>query len=563
MSEVISFTLSQQGDEIALKIGSNVIERYSRAALEKYWQDDAQLVLIMATPAAIRIIAPLIGEKGHGPSVVTIDASGTFVTPILGAHTSANQLARQLGAILSATPVITTSSDTTNTPALDAFRGFYATGDLPRAIALMTLGSRPQISNPHHFKLPLTLVPGNDDIEIVISQNPSEIQSFLDRQTTSAKVALIPKNLILGVGCSSNATTSDVLRLLKTTLAEAQLDERAISKVATIDSRSKHDAITGLGIDIVSYSRADLNRVETPNPSPTVSRFMGTPSVCEAAAMLAGHTRKLTVEKRKSENVTVAITQAQKSGRLFLVGLGPGEKSLRTPAATQVITSVDAIIGFEQYVDSVSELFSPNQLIERSPIGSERERAARAIELCTQGYDVAILGSGDPGIYALASLTLELLAQLDIDDIQFSVVPGITAALSASSILGAPLGHDHCYISLSDLLTPWSAIEKRISHAAQGDFVCVFYNPKSKTRNWQLDRAIEILLQYRPPSTPIGYVREAYRKDQSFHVTTLADFKSSTIDMNTVVIVGSTNTFLDHGKMITPRGYLEPTKERS
>ncbi|MFB9839754.1 precorrin-3B C(17)-methyltransferase, partial [Actinoallomurus acaciae] len=186
-----------------------------------------------------------------------------------------------------------------------------------------------------------------------------------------------------------------------------------------------------------------------------------------------------------------------------------------------------------------------------SGLGQEEERARTAVAEATAGHAVALVGSGDAGIYAMASPALEFAG----DDIDVEGVPGITAAVAAANLLGAPLGHDHAYISLSDLHTPWEVIERRVTAAAEGDFTVCFYNPRSRARDWQLPKALSVLAGHRPPSTPVGYVRNAGRPDESVTLTTLAEADPARIDMFTVVVVGSSRSRTVAGRFVTPRGY--------
>lgn len=556
MRKTLALTLNVSGDVLANTIGFDMIHRYDNDILAANWNHNTAIVMVMAIPAAVRAIAPLISEKQNDPSVISIDSSGKFITPILGAHNYANQLARIIAAKQSVTPIITTTSDLNRSIAIDGFDDFVAIGDVARAMALMNMGAKPKIDNSDNFKLPLTLQAGDDNIDILVSRDTRQIACFFAATSDNAKVVLIPKDLILGVGCSSDATVELSMKLLEATLADNNIDDRSIDKVATIESRKSHPAITGLGYEVLSHPKDALGAIQTPNPSAIVAESIGVQSVAEAAAMLSsGNTSELLVEKQKNSHVTVAIAKKQTRGHLVIVGIGPGDLSLTAPKAINTIASADAVIGFNQYVLAVSSLLEPNQLVESTPIGEEKTRALRAIELAQCGYFVVLLGSGDPGVYALASLVYELLSTSPYDNPSVDVIPGITAGLAASSLLGAPLGHDHCYISLSDLLTPWHTIENKILAAATADFVSIFYNPRSQSRDWQLDRAIEILKTKREVSCPVGIVKNAYRKHQSVLVTTLGQLDTSAVDMTSVVIVGSSKSYAYKGKIITPRGY--------
>jgi cobalt-precorrin 5A hydrolase/precorrin-3B C17-methyltransferase len=210
------------------------------------------------------------------------------------------------------------------------------------------------------------------------------------------------------------------------------------------------------------------------------------------------------------------------------------------------------VIGYGPYVDACADLLTAAQEVVRSPIGDETVRAKQAVAEAGAGRRVALVCSGDAGVYAMASLTLEVAGDAGVD---IEVVPGVTAALAASALLGAPLGHDHVIISLSDLLTPWSAIEARLRAAAEADLVVAFYNPRSRGRTWQFDAACEILRGRRAPDTPVGVVTDATRPGQSVQITTLDAVDAGAVGMTTCVIVGSSTTRVIGGRMMTPRGY--------
>ena len=300
-----------------------------------------------------------------------------------------------------------------------------------------------------------------------------------------------------------------------------------------------------------------------PNPSEVVRSAVGVPSVAEAAALLGARTcldgpgesgqstAELIVTKTASAMATVAVARHRPRGRLAIVGLGPGSRDLLTGAARDELRRASVIVGLDQYVDQIRDLLRPGTEILASGLGQEEERAHTAVARARDGFAVALIGSGDAGVYAMASPALEV-ADGSIDVVG---IPGVTAALAAAAVLGAPLGHDHCYLSLSDLHTPWPVIEQRVRAAAQGDFVVLCYNPRSAKRDWQLGRALELLAEHRPPTTPIGLVRNATRPDQSAVLTTLADFDTELVDMYSLVVIGSSQTRIVSGRMVTPRGY--------
>jgi cobalt-precorrin 5A hydrolase / precorrin-3B C17-methyltransferase len=257
------------------------------------------------------------------------------------------------------------------------------------------------------------------------------------------------------------------------------------------------------------------------------------------------------VAKRKAAQVTVAIARCRPRGRLYLVGTGPGDPDLVPPLARAALARCELVVGLDRYIEQIRALLRPGTRIEASAVGDELARAELAVNEATAGAAVALVSGGDAGVYGMASPALET-AGPEVDVI---TVPGVTAAQAAAALLGAPLGHDHCAISLSDLLTPWQVIRRRITAAAAGDFVVIFYNPRSARRDWQLDQARRLLLQHRPPGTPVGLVTDAYRPGQAVELTTLGDLDVTRVGMTSTIVVGSSRSRLVAGRMLTPRGY--------
>ncbi len=246
-------------------------------------------------------------------------------------------------------------------------------------------------------------------------------------------------------------------------------------------------------------------------------------------------------------------------GQLTVVGTGPGARDLVTPRAAEAIRHADVIAGYRTYLDLVRDFISEDQEVLSSAMMQEVERCKKALEAASEGRNVALVCGGDPGIYAMAGLVFELARSVSQNSRaalpRIEIIPGIPALSSCAAILGAPLMHDFASVSLSDLLTPWELIEKRIHAAASADFVIVLYNPKSKKRTAHIGRAQEIILEYRDAQTPVGIVSAATRDAESVELTTLQEMAACEINMQTTVIVGNTKTFAWDGHMVTPRGY--------
>ena len=241
-------------------------------------------------------------------------------------------------------------------------------------------------------------------------------------------------------------------------------------------------------------------------------------------------------------------------GKIIVAGIGPGSPQDITPAVLEAVREADAIVGYQYYFQFIQPYVREDCQCIDTGMKKERQRAEQAFELAEQGKTVVVISSGDAGIYGMTPLIYEMRRERG-SDIQVASLPGISAFQKAASLLGAPIGHDMCIISLSDLMTPWEVIEKRIVAAAMGDFVTAIYNPKSHGRYWQLYRLQELFLQHRAADTPVGYVRQAGREDQVVKVTTLSAFDPEDVDMFTVILIGNSQSYVADDKIITPRGY--------
>lgn len=364
--------------------------------------------------------------------------------------------------------------------------------------------------------------------------------------------------IVLGIGASRGVSAAEVLDLVDGALADASLEAGDVVGVGTVHAKADEagllEAATQRRWPITFFTAAELSAVEVPNASEVVLQAVGTPSVAEAAALLAaGPGGALVAGKRKSRMATVAIARRPTArGRLAIIGLGPGARDLMTPRAIDELQRASVVVGLDQYVAQVRDLIRPGTAIMATGLGAEEARAHSAVAEAAQGQRVALIGSGDAGVYAMASPALEFAG----DDIDVVVVPGVTALLAAAAdIGGAPIGHDHCAISLSDLHTPWDVIERRVRAAAEGDFVIGFYNPRSAKRCWQLPKAVAILAEHRPGTTPVAVVTNATRPDAAAIQTTLSELDVEQVGMYSIVLVGSSQSRYVAGRFVTPRGY--------
>jgi cobalt-precorrin 5A hydrolase / precorrin-3B C17-methyltransferase len=528
-----------------------------KQALQRAWNECDGIVLFLATGAAVRLIAPMLESKHRDPGVVTVDDAGNFALALCGGHGGgANALATRVADTIGSTPVITTASDSVAVPTLDSLGeklGFRLEEDSDLAAVGAAFVSGEQINLLSESRWPLGPLPDN----VVRTEQPeAPLILISDRIAEIPRPSVVyrPPSLVAGVGCSRGAGAEEIVDLLRASLEEAGLSRNSVTALASIDVKRDEvgllEAAEQLDVPVHFHPAEDLSAVEVPNPSEVVRGVVGTPSVAEAAVISSG--AELVLEKRKSANATVALGRLPVRGRLALVSLGPGEDTLIPHLAREVLAASDLVVGLDQYVDRVRHLLRPGTRVLTPPLGNEMERAELALSEAGAGGSVALVSSGDVGVYAMASPVLEIAS----NDVDVMVVPGITAAQAAASLLGSPLGHDHCSISLSDLLTPWEVIQARARAAAEGDFVVSLYNPRSKGRDWQLGKVKEILLGHRPPDTPVGTVKDAYRPTQQVILTDLASLRPEDVDMLTIVVVGSSQTRIVAGRMVTPRGYL-------
>lgn len=609
---VLTISVTERGRALAERLPFEHVHGRAAETVRTRWAGVEAFVLVLATGAAVRLVGPLLVDKHADPAVVCVDDAGRYSVSLCGGHArGANDLARQIAVLLGAEPVITTATDATGNAGLDDLPGLAAVGDVAGVTRALLDGRSPIVENPLGWPLPSHLVAaGAGWVPGTQGDQPGPervVVSDLVHPSRPGTVVLHPPSLVAGIGTSSDAPPAEVAALLRAALAGAVGDAPAapgggsvqpgggsvqpgggsavpgdeplamasVAEVATIDRRSASPAIVALGLPVRSFGAAQLAEVAVPSPSSVVAAAVGTPSVCEAAALLAsGPGGTLVVPKQRAAHCTVAIARRTRPrGHLAVVGLGPGSAAHRTPAATAAVRRAQVVVGYRPYLDQCAELLSPHQQVVASRIGDEVARAELALAEARAGRRVALVCSGDPGIYAMASITLELTNSRPnsgrysdhysdescddpvANDFDLEVVPGVTAGLAAAALLGAPLGHDHAVISLSDLLTEWDVIETRLRAAALADLVIVLYNPRSLGRDWQLEKARQVLLGHRAPDTPVGVVTDIARVGQSCSLTTLEGLDVEAVGMTTCVVVGSSATRVANGRMFTPRGY--------
>ena len=545
-----------------------------KGLLQEHWGELELLVGALAAGALVRLVAPLLQHKLHDPAVLLLAAEGPTLLPLLGGHSQqADTLAEQLAPLLQANVIQSGFSSSQGLPALDSFGEAWGwhrgSGNWD---ALMHRAAR---SEPLSLEVGAGQPALSDWLlasDLPLTRTSSSAADLCISSSTGAGCRWHPPVLWLGVGCERGSSLELLRQAVDGALQTAELAAEAVAGLASIDVKNDEPALLALASErnwpLKFFSADELKAQSVPNPSAVVAAEVGCPSVAEAAALsAAGSGAELRLEKQISRGqpgegaVTTAIAAATQPwapqrGHLHLIGAGPGALNQLTPAAQQALASSSAWVGYGLYLDLLEPLRRPDQVRFDGQLTKEKERCQQALELARQGVAVALISSGESGMYGMAGLALEQwLALASQEQPNFSVHPGISAFQMAAARLGAPLMHDLCTISLSDRLTPWELIEQRLKAAAQGDFVVALYNPRSRDRHWQLGRAVELLLEHRPATTPAAICRQLSRSDEALQIHRLAELPLEAVDMFSLVLIGNSTTRFEHGRMVTPRGY--------
>lgn len=460
------------------------------------------LVLIMAVGIAVRFVASELRDKHKDPGVVVVDDAGSFSVSLLSGHEGgANQLSRKVASLLGAHPVVTTASEVSET------------------------------------------------------------------------IIYRPKSLVIGIGCNRGTRCAEIEEAVNRVFSEHELSIKSIRNIATITLKKNEAGLLEFArkysLPIEYFGREPLRKAKFPSsPSQVVLKHVGTPSVCESAALLSSGSKSLIVPKVScNRTVTIAVARVtsdgerEKRGKLFLVGIGPGNSEHMTFRAREAINRSEVVVGYEAYIKLIEPFLCQKEVISTG-MGVEVERVKTAISLAKEGRSVSLVSSGDTGIYGMAGLVGEIIHEQTGDEIDIEVVPGVPSLVAAAALLGTPITGDFVAISLSDYLVSWEEIALRLNLAAQGEFVIILYNPRSKRRKHQLAEAKEIILQYRSLSTPVGIAINVYRQKQEVIVTDLEHMLDYEIGMNTTIIIGNSATFTLDGWMVTPRGYRKKYRLR-
>jgi cobalt-precorrin 5A hydrolase / precorrin-3B C17-methyltransferase len=536
------------------------------------------LVGVCASGILIRAVAPLLSDKRTEPPVISVSDDGAVVVPLLGGHHGANRLAARIARALGSIAAITTAGDVALGVALDEPPPGWRLAnpeDAKTAMAALLSGGGVKVLGDEALRAEwLSDLPKGDAVRLHCTMEPEV--------TGPSDLHFAPLRATLGVGCARGCPPEELAALVRGMLDEAMLADAAVHSVSTLDLKADEPAVLALARDLDVPLRlfsareleAEAGRLE--NPSEVVFAEVGCHGVSEGAALAqGGPSTGLWYHKRKSANATCALAissvpldrlRGRPRGRLSVVGIGPGQASWRTPEVSRLIAEAEELVGYGLYIDLLGPL-AVGKPRAGFPLGGEEDRCRYALERAGEGRNVALVCSGDAGIYAMGALVFELLDrgpdQMGVSDaarrIEVICSPGVSALQGAAARAGAPLGHDFCAISLSDLLTPRADILKRLKAAAEGDFVIAFYNPVSQRRRTLLAEARDILLAHRPADTPVMLASNLGRPEEYLRYRRLADLQVDEVDMLTVVLVGSSQSRLallgEGPRMYTPRGY--------
>ncbi|MEZ0604067.1 precorrin-3B C(17)-methyltransferase [Paraburkholderia sp. IW21] len=510
------------------------------------------IVALCAAGIVIRCVAPLLSNKGVEPPVLAVAEDGSAVVPLLGGLAGVNVMAREIAAALAVSPAITTSGELRfGTCVLNPPEG-YALADIAqgkRFVSDLLAGENTRIEGDAPW-LDDAQLPRSASARLAIRVTPRVWDGRDD------ELVIHPRSVVAAVtGAGAGAAIAARVREALDTHGLA-----ALSLAALLASAER------MADPVLAEAAASLN---------VPLRFAQTrPEDGEPPGSLLHAALRIpyeTLHKDSDSGVALALaplaidpeTIGRPRGRLTVIGLGPGSAELMVPAARTALNEATDILGYETYVKMAGP-FRADQRVHGTDNREEMQRARHAFELASTGRSVVMVSSGDPGVFAMAAAVLEALEGSHAPDwraVELSIVPGVSAAMATAAQAGAPLGHDFCMLSLSDNLKPWTIIEKRLRHAAEADLVMAFYNPISRARPWQLDKALDIVRQYRAAVTKVVLGRDIGRPGSTLRTITLGELRSSDVDMRTMVIVGSSTTRgfangVDGGEWVyTPRWY--------
>ncbi|AZE08968.1 putative precorrin-4 hydrolase [Pseudomonas chlororaphis subsp. aureofaciens] len=513
------------------------------ATLRQLYQQDTPIIALCAAGIVIRTLAPLLLEKGAEPPVLAVAEDGSAVVPLLGGLGGVNVMAREIAAGLGVAAAITTSGELRFGTCLLNPPSGYALGDLElgkRFVSDLLGGESVRIEGAAPW-LAEARLPQDQQARLTIRVGSAE------REPAANELLIYPRSVL--IACNGKIAGAAALR---DALHQKKIAVQSVACLLAADS--------DMASPILREAAAELG---------VPLRFA--PTASSVAELAQQAVPQLLPPLSLGEDIAIAVASqpldpqqiGRPRGRLAVIGLGPGAAELMVPAVKAELARANDILGYETYVRMAGP-FRADQVMHCTDNREEMQRARHAFELAAQGRSVVVVSSGDPGVFAMAAAVLEALhesSEPSWHQVELEILPGVSASLATAAQAGAPLGHDFCVLSLSDNLKPWAIIEKRLDLASQADLALAFYNPISRSRPWQLGRALEIVRQHRTADTPVVLGRDIGRPGQTLRVTTLGALTPEQVDMRTMVLVGSSTTCVfpraGGGEWVyTPRWYL-------
>ena len=482
------------------------------------------IIGICAAGILIRTIAPILTNKGQEPPILAIAEDGSAVVPLLGGLSGVNDLARQIAEALNIKPAITT------------------TGDIRFHTALLSPPAGYHLANPEHGKKFIAdllagakvklegTAPWLSESNLPIDENSELTIQITEKLGNFSYNCLVyhPAKIAIALTNPEPHTITQIQEILK----ESNLAPAAVAGIFAplqlANNSQLHSIAKALGVPIRFFPKSELTEL----------------ILAAAGADAQIVSSSTTIAVAISTQIINPANIGQPQGKLAIIGTGPGASQWMSPQVKEILAAATDLVGYKTYINLIGSL-ADGKCVHESDNRVEAERAYQALDLAAAGKYVAVVSSGDPGIYAMAAAVFEVLDQYNKPEwqtIDIQVAPGISAMQAAAATIGAPLGHDFCVISLSDILKPWEIIAQRITAAATSDFVIAFYNPVSKERTWQLAAAKKILMEHRKPHTPVVLGRNLGRKGEQVQVITLEELEPTLADMRTVIIIGSSHT---------------------
>lgn len=524
--------------------GADQVYQEFGVTLRELYQQDTPIIALCAAGIVIRTLAPLLLQKGAEPPVLAVAEDGSAVVPLLGGLGGVNDMAREIAAALEVAPAITTSGELRFGTCLLNPPSGYALGDLEagkRFVCDLLAGHSVRVEGAAPWLAQAQL------LEDPQAQHSIHIGSA-ERVATANELLIYPRSVAVIVASAGEDLPQRITQAL-------QAAKVALPALACLVAPEEHMACPALREAALALA-VPLRFVASASDVDTLARN----AVPEARLIATAHGLVIGVAEQPLQVNLIGRPR----GRLAVIGLGPGAAELMVPAVKAELARATDVLGYETYVRMAGP-FREDQVQHCTDNREEMQRARHAFELAAQGRSVIVVSSGDPGVFAMAAAVLEALHESDDaawHNVDLQILPGVSASLATAAQAGAPLGHDFCVMSLSDNLKPWSIIEKRLDLAAEADLALAFYNPISRSRPWQLGRALEIVAQHRAPATPVVLGRDIGRPGQTLRTTTLGALTPDQVDMRTMVLVGSSTTCTfprgDGGEWVyTPRWYGE------